>query len=375
MWGPVRARIVRPTRTRDCRTSVESAMKEAEYENAAVLVVDDEESNVRLLRRILGSRGYRRVRGTTRSDEALALCREEMPDLVLLDLHMPAPDGYAVLRALRSELPRTSFLPILVLTGDISPEARERALAGGASDFLNRPFDVSEVVLRCRNLLRIRFLTLELQAERDLLERRVHDRTHELEEARLELLDRLAAAGECRDDDTGQHTRRVGELSARLAAALDLPAEQVELIRRAAPLHDVGKIGIPDAILLKADRLTPQEFEVMKTHTSSGARLLAGSRSKVLQVAEQIAGAHHERWDGGGYPAGLAGERIPLAARIVTVADTFDALTNDRPYRESRSPLEALDEIRRESGKQFDPRVVDALMRLTGRESTAGASA
>jgi len=199
---------------------------------------------------------------------------------------------------------------------------------------------------------------------RDELEEQVRDRTLDLALSRAETLQTLARAAEHRDNETAQHTERVGAMAARLANRLGLPARLVDVIGQAAPLHDVGKIGIPDQILLKPDRLTPEEFDVMKQHTILGARLLAGSDSEILQVGRQIALAHHERWDGNGYPAGFAREEIPIAARIVAVADSFDAMTHNRPYRTASSVEEALSEIARCSGSQFDPRVSDAFLDL-----------
>jgi putative two-component system response regulator len=202
---------------------------------------------------------------------------------------------------------------------------------------------------------------------RDQLEAAVRDRTHELSRSRAEMLHSLALAAEYRDYETAEHTERVGENAALLAARLGLPASLVELIREAAPLHDVGKIGIPDQILLKPAPLTPEEFDVMKEHTILGSRLLARSDSPVLQLGESIALAHHERWDGTGYPAGLAGEAIPMAARIVAVVDAFDAITHDRPYRSACSIDEGMAQISRCSGTQFDPRVAEAFLEL-GRQ-------
>jgi PAS domain S-box-containing protein len=223
-----------------------------------------------------------------------------------------------------------------------------------------------------------RDVTVQYEAEQQLenhahvLEAAVAERTRELEDARAKTLHRLALAAEYRDDDTFQHTERVGRTSARIATRLGLEAKHVGILRKAAPLHDVGKIGIPDCILLKPGKLTAQEFEVMKTHTRIGADLLEGSGSPVLQMATVIAENHHERWDGAGYPNGLAGEEIPLVGRIVAVADVFDALTHDRPYK-SAWPLEqAIDEIRRGGGSQFDPRVVAAFLAV---HPDAGATA
>ena len=196
-----------------------------------------------------------------------------------------------------------------------------------------------------------------------VLEEKVRERTWELEEAQIEILERLALAAEYRDDDTGAHTQRVGRLSAMLGRALGMSDVDVELIRRAAPLHDVGKIGIPDAILLKPGPLTDEEYEVMKTHTVIGARILSGNTSPHLQLAEEIALTHHERWNGTGY-AGLGGEDIPLPGRIVAVVDVFDALTHDRPYKEAAPVPLALEEIRRQSGRHFDPPIAAAFVEL-----------
>lgn len=197
----------------------------------------------------------------------------------------------------------------------------------------------------------------------EILEHRVKARTADLEEAQLEILERLALAAEFRDDETGQHTQRVGRTAAILARALDLPSEQVKLIQGGAPLHDMGKLGIPDEILRKPGKLTAQEFEIMKTHTTIGAQILSGSRFPILQMAEEIALTHHERWDGTGY-AGLAGERIPLSGRIVAIADVFDALTNDRVYRKAMPLEEALAEIELQRGQHFDPEMVDAFLQI-----------
>jgi putative two-component system response regulator len=220
------------------------------------------------------------------------------------------------------------------------------------------------VLLRIENLLETRFLYAALTEQNQLLERRVHERTRELEAAQIEILQRLAAAAEFRDDDTGHHTQRVGQLSAMLAAEIGLATEHVDLIRRAAPLHDVGKIGIPDSILLKRGRLTSVERTVMQTHTSIGAAMLAGGRSPLVQTAEAIARSHHERWDGKGYPNGMSAEQIAIEARVVAVADFFDALTHDRPYRKAWTIEKTLAAIVSERAKHFDPLVVDALVAM-----------
>jgi putative two-component system response regulator len=251
-----------------------------------------------------------------------------------------------------------------VLTANPMPLMKQQALIYGAKDFLTKPFDLTEALLRIKNLLETRFLHLELQEQNQDLEIKVRERTDDLEVAQIEILQRLSLAAEFRDDDTGQHTQRVGRLSALVAQALGLPDEEVELILLAAPLHDVGKIGIADGILLKAGGLTADEVRMMTTHTTIGGRILSGSRSPLLQLAEQIALTHHECWDGSGYPLGRRGEDIPLAGRIVSVADVFDALTHQRPYKKAWSAEDAAAEINRLGCSKFGPRVEEAFLKL-----------
>lgn len=339
-------------------------IREEKLRDARILAVDDQEANLVLLQRMLDRAGHTSVRTTTDSTEVLDLVEEIRPDLLLLDLQMPSPDGFEILGRLEEVVPEADYLPVLVLTADDGPDVKHRALTSGAKDFLTKPFDYAEVLLRIRNLLTTRFLHLDLRGQNERLDEKVRERTRALEEARLEALERLARAAEFRDDATGQHTRRVGEASGRVARALGLDERQVELIRLAAPLHDIGKIGIPDAILLKPGRLTPPEMEVMKTHAEIGGKLLSDSSSALMQVAEVIARHHHERWNGEGYPDGLSGERIPLPARIVSVVDVFDALSYDRPYRPAWAPERVLEEIAGESGERFDPRLVEVFLSL-----------
>ena len=332
-------------------------------EQAHILIVDDEPANVMLLERILARGGHKEVRSTTDSRRALPIFLEFAPDLVLLDLRMPYMDGFAVMEQLKPRIPLGAYLPILVLTADATPVAREKALSSGASDFLTKPLDATEVLLRIHNLLETRSLHLQLHGQMEVLEEQVTARTRELELARLEMLERLSRAAEYRDFDTGKHAERVGKLSALLAEAMGWTPDRVALIRQAAPLHDLGKIGISDAILLKPDRLTPTEFEVIKSHTVIGAGLLSGSRSPLLQLAEDIALYHHERWDGAGY-AYLVRDQTPLAARIVAVADVFDALTHDRPYRPAWPLPRVVAHIQEQRGTAFDPEVVDIFLSI-----------
>jgi putative two-component system response regulator len=325
---------------------------------ARLLVVDDEETNRRLLDRILRSAGYSNVRTLGDSRAVESVVEEFDPDLLLLDLHMPYLDGFAVLKHLAPYLTGTSYLPVLMLTGDSTAEAKRGALSLGARDFVPKPFDATEVLLRIRNMLESRFLHRELESQNSILETRVEERARELGEAQLESVERLARAAEIRDDATGRHTHRVGQLSALTAEALGTGSRYVELIRRAGALHDVGKIGIPDSVLLKAGKLTREEIDVMRSHTVIGARILSGGQSELVRMAEQVALCHHEKWKGNGYPQRLMGDQIPLEARIVALADFFDALTHPRPYRPAWPVDDVLDEVRRQSGSHFDPAIV-----------------
>jgi putative two-component system response regulator len=255
-----------------------------------------------------------------------------------------------------------------MLTGDSTPGTLQTALSLGATDFVMKPFGADEVRLRIQNLLEPRFMHLRLQEQNDLLELRVLARTRELDDSRLEVLERLARAADFRDDDTGEHARRVGRTVHLLAQNLGLPSQDVELIARAAPLHDIGKIGVPDGVLLKEGRLTDAEFELMKSHTIIGAEILAGAHTPLMQLAHTIALHHHEKWDGTGYPHGLEHDAIPLPARIVGLADFYDALTHDRPYRAAWPVEEVLAEIDAQNGRHFDPSVVAAFASIPHHE-------
>ncbi len=332
------------------------------FRNARILIVDDEDANIEILQRILTRAGFSRLESTSDSRQVSSLYIQHRPDLILLDLHMPHFDGFEVMDQL-NEIAEASYLPILILSGDLTPEARRQALSRGAKDFVNKPFQQEELLLRIKTLLETRFLYLQIQGQNQLLEAKVRERTRELVEAQIEIIQRLAVAAEFRDDNTGQHTHRVGQMSALVAKQLGLPDAQVGLIRRAAELHDVGKIGVPDTILMKIGKLTPEEFEVVKTHTVIGARILSGGKFPLLRLAEEVAFSHHERWDGEGY-ARIRGADVPLAGRIVTVADVFDALTQQRPYKPAWPVAEAIAEIDRQRGRQFDAGVVDAFLRV-----------
>jgi putative two-component system response regulator len=350
---------------------------------ARVLVVDDQQANVILLQRMLEQWGYNDVVATTDAASVYALCKETPPDLILLDLQMPQPDGFELMEILRPITQGPPSIPILVLTADAQQATRQRALAGGANDFLSKPLEPIEVRLRIGNLLETRRLQLQLFDRNVHLTEAVQERTEDLQAARLELLERLALAAEYRDDNTQEHAQRVGRTAALLGRALGMSDAEAEVLHRAAPLHDIGKIGIPDQILLKHTHLTPEEYELMKSHARIGAEILSGSTFAILQKAEEIAATHHEAWDGGGYPLGISGTEIPLSGRIVAVADVFDALVHERPYKEPWPLERAVEEIRKLAGRQFDPDVADvfasldhaALLAPIERDGEAGAGA
>jgi putative two-component system response regulator len=337
-------------------------MSDPTLENFNILVIDDEETNVKLLDQMLATEGYRNVRSTSSSEEGLQCILSGWPDLVLLDLHMPQPDGYEILKQVRGGLGSSSGCPILVFTADAMVQTRREALKWGASDFLTKPGDMIEIILRVKNFLELRKLQKDLVAANMNLEQKVLERTQDLWEANLEVVFRLARAAEYRDDQTGEHVHRVADLAHRIAIQMGVPHYQAEMILLAGPLHDVGKIALADSILLKEGPLTEEEREIMKHHTTIGAGILANGKSDLLKTAEIIAVSHHERWDGKGYPFGLSGDSIPLVGRILAVADVYDALINKRPYKPAWPPEQAVEELRKNAGTQFDPAVVEAAL-------------
>ena len=329
-----------------------------------ILIIDDDPAKIVQLETALRRGGFADIFSTTDSRRALPAFRQYKPDVVLLDLDMPALDGLTVMQQLISRTPERDYLPVLVTTPNVSAETRRRALEIGAKEFLPEPFDAQEVALRVRNLVRIRDLYAQVET-------RVKSRTAQLQAAEVEIAKRLAFAAELRDYPDGSHPQRVGRMSGAIAAELGLPDEEVELIKLAAPLHDIGKLCIPDAVLLKPGALGPEELEIIKTHTTQGAKILTGTQSEILQAAEEIALYHHENWDGTGYTPGLAGEAIPISGRIVTVADVFDALLHKRAYKPAWNPVDAITFIEGQRGKKFDPRVVDAFRRVADIEFAA----
>lgn len=323
-----------------------------------ILICDDSITNVMILAKLLESEGFTSVKSVTDPVDVLPTLEKEPFDLLLLDIEMPHMDGFAVMEQITASPISSQLIPILVLTGRQGAEVRNRALESGAQDFVNKPFDQTEVLLRVRNLLRVRAAYLSQLNLAHALEKKVEERTAELNHATDILIERLAMAGEMRDTDTGKHVLRVGQYARVLSDAYGLPPEVGYLIEKAAPLHDLGKIGIPDTILLKRGNLSEEERTTMRKHAEMGAELLSNHESMLVRMAASIALSHHERWDGGGYPRGLAGESIPVEGRITALADVFDALTTQRPYKTAWSVEDALDYMRNMTGSQFEPRLV-----------------
>jgi putative two-component system response regulator len=291
--------------------------------NAKILVVDDQEANVKMLEYMLAGANYRSVTSTMDSREVFDLYKKNRYDAILLDLNMPHMNGFQVMEALK-EIETEGYLPVLVLTAD--PAHKLLALQTGAKDFVSKPFDHMEVLTRIYNLLEVRMLQKDLRSHNEVLESKVRERTAELLESHRETILTMTRAAEHKDTDTGSHISRISFYCQELAAALGMSSNFCDEIFYGSPMHDIGKIGIPDHILLKPGGLTPEEWTIMKTHTTLGAQILTKSKSPYLKMGAEIAQNHHERWDGGGYPAGLKGEAIPISARIMNICDVYDAL-------------------------------------------------
>ena len=325
--------------------------------NERILIVEDDETLCRLLERILSGAGYGEVKSIQDPRHALPSFREWQPALVILDVRMPHLDGIAVMQQIRARMSSDEFVPFVLITGDASMETKQSALAAGASEFLTKPFDVPEVLLRIGNLLELRRVQQELRSAL------AHSEAQR-EKAQLDLVERLALAARYSDPLSQADPAEVAQLAAHIARALGMPDHEVEAIRLAAPLHDLGMIGVPQELLHRRESLSLEELDDIRTHASIGARILGNSDMPLLQLAEEIALYHHESWDGTGYTPGLSGEAIPLAARIVAVADTFYAMTERRPYQDAKSTESAVAWIQGQSGARFDPQVVQAFLRV-----------
>jgi putative two-component system response regulator len=337
-----------------------------EAKSARILIVDDNQANVQLLQALLGREGYTDVTGVTDPREVVPLCNANRYDLILLDIRMPHMSGFDVMAELR-KANSDDYLPVLVLTAQIDKETRIRALELGAKDFVNKPFDPAEVMNRIANMIEVRLLYNERRRRNEILEDKVRERTaelaqrnSELEDARLDVIRRLGRAGEYRDNETGMHVVRMSKFCERLALAVGHDEEFAARLLAASPMHDVGKIGIPDSILLKPGRLDPEERRIMETHVTIGADILDKNDAPLMRMAHSVALTHHEKWDGTGYPRRLKGEDIPIEGRIASLCDVFDALTSERPYKKAWPVERAIDLVRQESGGAFDPKLVAA---------------
>lgn len=354
-----------------------------------LLFVDDEPNILEMLSRILEHYGENwDVKFCLGVDEALDALRRAEFDTVITDIRMPKRDGFALIEEMRLDASLRN-IPIIVLTGEADQTMKRRLLEMGAVDVLNKPIGRVDLIIRVRSALRLKEYHDLLQNQINLLDSLVQERTAQLEESRREVVWRLAKAGEYRDDETGNHVARVAWCSCLLAEAIGMKQDSIELIFQTSPLHDLGKIGIPDSILLKEGPLTPQERVAIQQHPEIGEKILkqaphalallpqmnidalfkigAGCPSELLELAALIARHHHEKWDGSGYPDGLAGFGIPIEARIVALADVYDALRSKRPYKAAMSEVKAMSIVEEESGHHFDPAIVDAFHAAKGR--------
>ncbi|OOZ43266.1 response regulator [Solemya velum gill symbiont] len=326
-----------------------------------ILAVDDDARNLKLISTMIRQQGYDCL-CVEDGHSALAAVEQYRPDLMLVDVMMPGMDGFELTQQLKAN-EQTRNIPIILVTALTDRDSRLQGLEAGAEEFVSKPIDRVELSIRLRNLLRLKEYSDFLSEHKSLLELQVEARTKELYETRLEVVRSLGRAAEFRDNETGLHIVRMSKISQLMAQAIGLGEKQAELILNAAPMHDIGKVGIPDSVLLKPGKLTSEEWDIMKTHTTIGHQILSGENSSdLMDMAKIIALCHHEKWDGSGYPNGLKGEAIPIEARIVALADVFDALTNDRPYKKAWSIEEALTEIDKQRNQHFESRLVNVFI-------------
>ena len=330
---------------------------------AKVLIVDDQKLHALFLEKILKDEGYKNIEILTDPSKVAEKVDDFRPDIIILELLMPQIDGFQIIEKV-GEYRKRNYLPILTLSSDKSSHTRLRALQFGATDFISKPYEDIEIIFRISNMIEMRLIHLEMEKQNMILEAKVKQRTRELQETHLDIIRRLARAAEFRDNDTGMHIVRMSKYCATFAKALGLNEDECELILHATPLHDVGKIGIPDRILLKPGPLTNDEYEIMKTHTTIGAQLLTGSNSSIMQMAQEIALTHHEKWDGAGYPQGLKGKEIPLVGHICAVCDVFDALTSVRPYKKAWPVEVAINEMVKLKGAHFNPHLINRFVEI-----------
>ncbi len=328
-----------------------------------ILIVDDSDANRLILQDYIITLGHTSVLAEN-GLVGLEKVTEHQPDLILLDIMMPKMDGYQVLARLKSDS-CLRHIPVIMVSANDEIESVTNCIEQGAVDYLVKPFNPLLLKARIKAALANKLLHDQEETHRktireynEKLEERVQERTRDLEETRMEVLQRLGRAAEYRDNETGQHVLRMSHYSARLAKELGMNEEECHLLLLTSPMHDIGKIGIPDGILLKPGRLTDDERKIMETHTSIGGEILGGGKSELLKMAETIALTHQEKWDGTGYPEGLKREEIPLVGQITAICDVFDAITSKRPYKEACSVEEALEYITSQSGKHFDPHLV-----------------
>lgn len=328
-----------------------------DIKDAKILIIDDEAANVKLLVRVLNTSGYTNVIGSQDPLDTVLLFTKQKSDLIILDLNMPKLDGYAVMEQLK-KIENVNLPPILVLTAQHMQSYRQRALDLGAIDYVTKPFDMNELLSRVRNLLEVQMAHKFMRNQNQILEQEVSKRTQALNKTRLQVVRCLGRAAEYRDEETGLHIIRMSKMAVILGRSYGMDEQQCDLLLNAAPMHDIGKIGIPDHILLKPGRFEHNEWEIMKQHAQIGADILSEDNSDLMKMARDIALTHHEKWNGEGYPNKLKENEIPLVGRLCAISDVFDALTSKRPYKKAWSVNDAVKLIVSESGKHFEPKLV-----------------